>query len=38
MVRLMLNYYHIKFDDSIVVSGERVEDENVILSRFQIVF
>jgi len=38
MVRLMLNYYHIKFDDTITVSGKQINDENVILSRFEIVF
>ena len=38
MVRFMLNYYHMKFDDAITVSGEQIDDEDVILTRFQMVF
>ena len=38
MVRLMLNYYHMKFDDAITVSGQQIDDEDVILTRFQMVF
>ncbi len=32
----MLNYYHMKFDDNIIVSGNRIHDENVILTRFEL--
>jgi phosphate-selective porin OprO/OprP len=38
MVRFMLNYNHIEFDDTITVGGERVNDEDVILTRFEAVF
>jgi len=38
MVRFMLNYYHIKFDDSIAVSGERIDNEDAVLTRFELVF
>jgi len=38
MVRFMLNYYHMMFDDDITVSGKRIDDEDVILTRFQVVF
>jgi len=38
MVRFMLNYYHMMFDDDITVSGKQIDDEDVILTRFQIVF
>jgi hypothetical protein len=34
----MLNYNHIEFDDTITVGGERVNDEDVILTRFEAVF
>lgn len=36
MVRFMLNYSHNDFEDPILVDGERLDDEDVILSRFQI--
>jgi len=36
MVRFMLNYYHIDFDDEITVSNQKIGDEDVILTRFQI--
>jgi phosphate-selective porin OprO/OprP len=38
MIRLMLNYYHVKFEDDILVSGQRIDDEDVILTRLQAVF
>ncbi len=38
MVRFMLNYYHLEFDDAITVKGEQIDYEDVILTRFQIVF
>jgi phosphate-selective porin OprO/OprP len=38
MVRFMLNYYHMKFDDSITVDTEKIDDEDVILTRFELVF
>ncbi|MBW2368673.1 MAG: porin, partial [Deltaproteobacteria bacterium] len=38
MVRLMLNYYHMGFDDTITVSGKQIDDEDAIHTRFQIVF
>ncbi len=38
MARFMFNYYHVKFDDDIIVSDEKLSDEDVFLSRFEIVF
>jgi phosphate-selective porin OprO/OprP len=38
MVRFMLNYYHMEFDDAITVSGKQIDDEDVILTRFQMGF
>ena len=38
MVRIMVNYYHMDFDDDILVGGNRYGDEDVILTRFQTVF
>ncbi len=38
MVRFMFNYYHAEFDDDIVVSDQKISDEDVFLSRFEIVF
>lgn len=34
MVRLMLNYNHVHFDDP--VTDDRIDDEDVILTRFQV--
>lgn len=36
MVRFMLNYNHIEFDDPISVDNETVDDEDVILTRFEV--
>jgi phosphate-selective porin OprO/OprP len=38
MVRFMLNYYHMEFDDPVMVSSEQIGDEDVILTRLQAVF
>ena len=38
MVRFMLNYCHMMFDDEITVGSKRIDDEDVILTRFQVVF
>ena len=38
MVRFMFNYYHAKFDDDIVVDDQKINDEDVLMSRFQIYF
>ncbi len=38
MVRFMFNYYHVKFDDDIKVSDQKIDNEDVFLSRFEIVF
>ncbi|MCP4576495.1 MAG: hypothetical protein GY846_09460 [Deltaproteobacteria bacterium] len=38
MVRFMLNYYHMVFDDPIVMRAMTIDDEDVILARFQIIF
>ncbi len=38
MVRVLLNYYHMKFDNAITVSSKQIDDEDVILTRFQVVF
>lgn len=38
MVRLMLNFSHINFDDPILVEDKRIHDENFIISRIEIVF
>ena len=38
MVRFMLNYSHITFDDPVTVNGEGIDDEDVVLTRFQLVF
>lgn len=36
MVRLMLNYNHIDFEDPILVDGSRIGEEDVLLSRFEV--
>lgn len=36
MVRFMLNYNHVDFQDLILVNGDELDDEDVILSRFEI--
>ncbi|MBK5100599.1 MAG: hypothetical protein JJE15_06345, partial [Desulfobacteraceae bacterium] len=38
MVRFMLNYSHITFDDPVTVNGEGIDDEDVVLTRFELVF
>lgn len=36
MVRLMLNYYHMDFGDSVVVNDTKIDHEDVILTRFEL--
>ncbi len=36
MVRFMLNYYHMRFGDGILVGSERIDDEDAILTRFEV--
>jgi len=38
MVRFMLNYTHVIFGDNITVKNERIDEENLILTRFEVVF
>ncbi|MCP4666214.1 MAG: hypothetical protein GY849_07595 [Deltaproteobacteria bacterium] len=38
MVRFMLNYYHMVFDDPILVRAMTMDDEDSVLARIQIVF
>ena len=38
MVRLMLNYYHMDFGDSIAVGDTTIDNEDVILTRVQLAF
>jgi len=38
MVRFMVNGIHTVFDDKILVSGERIDHENLVLTRCQVVF
>jgi len=37
MVRFMLNYYHMRFGDSIAVGNSRIDHEDVILTRCELV-
>ena len=36
LVRLMVNYNHVKFNDPITVGGEQIDAEDVILTRFEL--
>jgi phosphate-selective porin OprO/OprP len=38
MLRFMVNYYYNKFDDPITVSGKKIDVEQGILTRFEIVW
>ena len=38
VLKLMLNYYHTSFDQSILVSGRRLNSEDALMARFQIVW
>ena len=38
MLRFMVNYYYTKFDDPITVSGKRIDNEQAILTRFEVVW
>ncbi|MCJ7687701.1 MAG: porin, partial [Desulfobacteraceae bacterium] len=36
MVRVMLNYYHMDFGDSIAVGNTTIDDEDVIMTRVEL--
>ena len=38
MVRMMFNYVRTEFDDSILYRNERMDNEDVLLGRFQLIF
>ncbi|MCX5886623.1 MAG: porin [Proteobacteria bacterium] len=38
MVRVMVNYIHTSFDDDVEVSGKKIDNEDVWITRFQIVW
>ena len=38
MVRIMVNYIHTSFDDDVEVSGKKIDNEDVFITRFQIVW
>ncbi len=33
-----MNYYYTKFDDAITVSGKKFDNEQAILTRFEVVW
>lgn len=36
LVRIMLNYNHVDFNDTITVDGQQIDSEDVILTRFEL--
>jgi phosphate-selective porin OprO and OprP len=38
LLRFMVNYYYTKFDDAITVSGKKFDNEQAIMTRFEVVW
>ena len=38
MVRVMVNYIHTSFDDEILVNDKKIDNEDVFITRFQLVW